>query len=101
MVIHIKFSHFTLRFSAKAINLPCRVLGWSSLTSLYAFNSVDCITMGSSVVGNPLCLPFLDDPPLNALLIVALGYGKFLGPMQFGESISASPDRYFSLEPVP
>lgn len=82
-------------------NSPCLALGWSSLTSRYAFSSVDCITIGSSVAGIELCLPFREEPPLKARLIVELGYGIFVGPTQCGESKSASPDKYFSFEPVP
>jgi hypothetical protein len=33
--------------------------------------------------------------------MVELGYGRLLGPRQFGESMSASPDKYLSLEPTP
>lgn len=57
--------------------------------------------MGSSVAGKWLCLPFLDDVPPNALLIVELGYGNPFGPMQFVESVSASPEIYFNFPPPP
>lgn len=57
--------------------------------------------MGSTVCGRLLCRPFLDDPLLNARLMVVLGYGRLLGPRQFGVSMRASPDKYFSFDPFP
>lgn len=44
----------------------------SSLASRYALRSADCINIGSTVA-EKLCLPFRDELPLNALLIVDEG----------------------------
>lgn len=78
-------------------SLPLREYDGSSFASLYAFNSVDCIIIGSTVVVK-LCRPLRDDP-LKARLIVALGYGNPFGPRQFVGSFNASPDIYLSLLP--
>lgn len=96
----LAFKLFLTKVSYKDRNgIPCLILNDdSSFASLYALKSVDCITIGSRVVWNWLCRPFLDDPP-NALLIVELGYGIPDGPIQFVESVRASPDKYFNFPP--
>lgn len=102
---HVSLAHLTecilTWFIQSELNdIPCLVdCSASSLTSLYALNSVDCITIGSKVAWKLLCRPFLAEPP-NARLIVELGYGSPFGPMQFVESVRASPERYLRF-PLP
>jgi hypothetical protein len=61
-----------------------------------------CVMKGSIVF---LDLPVLELPdqrfdPLNDLSMAGVGYGALFGPMQFGESDRASPQRYLS-PPLP